>query len=585
MDVSIEDTRVPTDEGGASKRMFVLHTVQLIPHAAYRDYGQQKYLHLLPTQQSITSIPVEAGTTSEVTIGRFWSTAGPAKVKVSIEFRGVRPVPDSLAMNAGDTFLLARAHSELQDESISPSAKFTKWKTPIRPKQDGVISPLGERDIQPWNKKKIHQLVLSYEFTQDEKDGAFTPRAPALQEVLYESGFESQVILAFDGDKKYLGYCDAYSKSIQASKGTVTLRVQIRHEDPAALEKLKDMIIWIERKLEKDLSVNAYDNRESLVLGDKAMRKRLLRKGNTAAVFFSEPNTSKLPSGCKKGDVLIGTATFASGEASLPGDGKRPNGFPFTFNVGPKAEKSSSEPDVPEPKDERTAEERMSEAARDTKVSMLEKLTSKEKEDGKFEELFSALEREYPDHIPLLMSNLKYIDGHDKRSEMLEKVLKASDAVLAKIPEDELALHFGKNIDKEDPQMVKLNKEMEKRKNYLIEALARKAAALAELNTDDAFDETLKKLKEWVDIDANGKYASLAIERDCRNEKYGSALKRIQKLLSKPSKESNGGLKVLSKSDLLEKRSKLFETLGYTALVDRDKATRVVAAPKDFPLF
>jgi hypothetical protein len=102
--------------------------------------------------------------------------------------------------------------------------------------------------VQPWNDKKTYQLVLTYEFTQDDK-GAFTPRAPPLQEVLYESAYESQLILAYDGDKKYLGYCDAYAKSITAPKGAVILKMQVRHDDPTMLEKLKDMTIWIERKI------------------------------------------------------------------------------------------------------------------------------------------------------------------------------------------------------------------------------------------------------------------------------------------------------------------------------------------------
>ena len=39
--------------------------------------------------------------------------------------------------------------------------------------------------------------MLTYEFTQDEK-GSITPHVPALQGVLYESGFDGHLIQVFD---------------------------------------------------------------------------------------------------------------------------------------------------------------------------------------------------------------------------------------------------------------------------------------------------------------------------------------------------------------------------------------------------
>ena len=592
MDLSIKDGRDSSTDVSTTC-MFVLHTVQLIPHAAYRDYSQQKYLNLSPAQTSISSISIESGVTCEVVIGRYWSASGIAKAEVSIEFHGVQPVPSSLAMNSGDTFNVVRVHSDLRDEHISPTGKLTKWKTPIRPKGEGVISPLGERDVQPWDEKKIYQMVLTYEFNQDDK-GPFTPRVPALQDVLYESMYESQLILAYDGDKKYLGCCDAYAQSITGPKGPIILKMQIRHPDPTMLEKLKDMTIWIERKLEKELNVTAYGTREDLLSCGKSIKKQRIRKGTCASVFISEPALSKIPSSCKLGDVLTGAISYSSGDSALPGDGKRPNGYPITYIVGPKMEKpSSSESEVAEPKDERTPEGRMQEAIRDLKVDQLGKLTSTEKDDGKFEEVYSKLWKEYPSHVPLLMANLKYLDGLKKqRKEKLPEIVAAADKVIAQISEDELALHFGRKVDKDDPEKLKKNKDMEKKKSYLVEAIVRKAYAFVDqvglgdgdVAAGEKFDQILKELSAWVDIDSNGKYAALAIERDCRTERHGAALKRINKLLLKNGKDS-GGIKPLSKGDLLEKRSKIFKTLGYTVLEERDRAMKFVASPQHYKLF
>jgi tripeptidyl-peptidase-2 len=588
MDVVVHDCRDPEEDPCTSTRLYVLHTVQLIPHAAYRDHAEQKYLSLRPDQTSVSSIRVEPGVTCEIDLGRYWSAAGILKADLKIEFRSLQPVPSSLSIHSGDKFGLVHIQSSLKDESINPSAKLDKWRTPLKPKSEGVISPLGERDVHPWNGKKTFQLVLSYEFTQDDQ-GAFTPLAPALQGVLYESTYESQLMLVYDGEKRYLGCVDAYPQSITAPKGSVHIKMQVRHDDQKMLEKLKDMNIWIERKLEKEISLAAYASREDLLIGAKrTMKKRNLSRGSQAAVFFSEPPTSKLPSGCKPGDILLGSSSYGSDESTLLGAGNRPGGFPVSYTAGPKMDKPADPEPITEPKDERSATERIQDAVRDLKVDQLGKLTAAEKEKGEFETLYHELANEYPKHIPLLMANLKYVDSLKPRDEALSRVIAAADAVLTEISQDELALHFGRKLDKDDPEKVKANKEMEKQKNALCETLARLALAYLEITTEEAetnFNKTLGILKEWADIDANGKYAFLAIQRDCRAGRHGLALKRINKLLSKANGKDTGGVKPMSRADLLEARAKTFETLGYHALAKRDKDNRLVASPAAYRLF
>jgi tripeptidyl-peptidase-2 len=586
MDVTIRDTRDANQDGESTTKLIVLHTVQMLPHASYQDFEHEKYFHLLPSQTVVSSVSVEDGITCEVDLARYWSTLGTTKVDVSIQFRGVRPVPNRIHMLCGAGGALVRMNSDLKDESVNPVAKLTKWMTPLRPKSEGVISPLGSRDILPSREKEIYQLILTYEFTQEEK-GAFTARALGLQDLLYESAFESQMMMIFDGEKKYLGVCDFGPSPVTVPKGPVTIRMQIRHDDPSKLETLKDLNIWIQRKLDKDIALSTHTTRESLTTGNATFRKRVLRKGTCASVVFAEPPVSKLPSGYKNGDILTGTVTYASGDASLPGDGKRPGGFEISYSVGPKPEKTPTESTEAEPKDERTAEEKMDEAVRDTKVAQLGKLTSTEKEAGKFEELYAKLEAEYPDHLPLRMANLKYVDAHKKRSEMLETVVSAADAVVSRISEDALALHFGRKSDTEDPEAVKERKDMKEKKMFLIEALARMALAYADTKSEDAtakFDATLKTLKAWVDIDSSDKYAALVIERETRSGRFGSVLKVLNKLISNTAKEKDS-IKVLSKSELYEKRAAILKKLGFDILVEYDMKNRVIACPKAYALF
>ena len=173
----------------------------------------------------------------------------------------------------------------------------------------------------------IQDCKIKYQFEQEEK-GSFVPRAPALQGVLYESGFESACMLIFDGEKKYLGMVDAHPSSIKAPKGTVVIRLQARHDNPSRLEKLKDMVIWIERNLSKEISLSAYTTRENLMLEKDVFSKRTLRMGSSAAVFFAEPAHSKLPSGCSVGHRLVGVASYEAVDSSVPGAGTKPGGFP-----------------------------------------------------------------------------------------------------------------------------------------------------------------------------------------------------------------------------------------------------------------
>jgi len=594
MDVTVQDCRQNKAEVDSSPRLMVLHAVQLLPHMAYRDAETQKYLNLLPSETNVSSIKVHAGMTCELAMARYWSTAGDTTIDVRVQFRGVTPIPESVAMKCGGGGAMVRVSSDLADEMIQPSATLTKWKTALTPKTEGIVTPLSEdRDMLPVENKRIYQLVLTYEFNQEEA-GSFTPIVPALQGVLYESAYESQLILAFDGDKKYLGVSDAFPSEIKAPKGKVTLRLQVRHDDTKLLEKLKDLPIWIERKLDKDISLSTYASKESMMTGSSTMKKRMLKKGTCCSVFLQEP--SSIPTSCKCGDVLMGSVSYGSGEASLPGNGKRPGGYPVEFIVGPKMEAKKEEkgPEVP---DERSIEEKLDEAVRKLKVDELQKLgSSKEKKEGDklspFEDLFDKLRKDYNDHIPLLMAGLKYYDQKEKRSNSLQDVVDIADKILPLIPEQDLAAHFGMSHDKEDPKSCKEHKEWEEKKSFRIEALARKARALSDLNkgsedkiNEGAFGDALKELNKWIDIDSDNKYAVLVMEREEMAGRYGTVMKLLNSMLAKDGETTKGGICPLSKSDLLEKRAAIFEKLGYTMLVENDKKWRLIAAPKSFMPF
>lgn len=583
MDVTVKDSREPSkDENSA--RLMVLHTIQLLPQNAYRDAQVQKYLNLLPSQEIVTSIPVHPGITCELDLARYWSAQGSTNMKVGIEFRGVSASPDDLTMVSGGDGVRTRLYSALSNQYIKPAAKLTKWKTPLIPTKSS-ISPCDERDILPARNTQIHQLVLTYEFEQKEK-GSFVARAPALQGYIYESAFESQIILAFDEDKNYLGVFDSWPDEVSAPKGKVTMRMQVRHDDIKKLELLKDTSIWIERKLSSAIALSPYSSHSAMVSDGPTMKRQTLRKGTSTAVFFKDPPSSKLPSECKSGDILTGSATFEDDANSSPGIGHNPDGTKIKYVVGAKVKSNDKEEKAktPEVPDKRTVDEKVEEEIRSIKVAQLKKIMDKDENSEEIEEFYKKLLSEYPDHIPLLMTALKYYDSKDKRSDRLEKVIDTADLIISKTDEKEIAAHFGMKHDEEDAESAKERKDMTEKKSFLIEALARKAHA--HVGDEDKFNDTLKVLSKWEDIEKNKKYAVLSMEKYKTAKRFGLILKLLNSLLEKNGDDTKDGIYPMKKDEIIKERSKVLKSLNYTELAERDDSwTRASSALKDFALF
>jgi tripeptidyl-peptidase II len=412
-------------------------------------------------------------------------------------------------------------------------------------------------------------------------------RAPSLQGVLYESAYESQLILLFDRQKKYLGAADAWPEEIKVPKGTITLRMQVRHDKPDMLEKLKDTPIWIERKLEKEIGLSMYTSKESMMIGSETFKRRMLRKGSSCSLFISEPPTSKLPSGSKAGDILTGIVTFESNDSTLPGDGKRPDGFPLTYYLASKPAKNKDPISSVEEKDERSVDQKLEESIRDCKVKFLGKMTKEEKDSGKYDEMYVSLVKEYDGYLPLLLEGLKSLDNEKKRKEHLDKIILAADDIISRISEDELAVHFGKHHDKDNTNAVKEHKDLIEKKTILCEAWARKARALADLDQENEFKEALVALQKWAIVTKEDKYAILILERDRRAKRYGSMIKVLNSLIN--SSTSNDSAKEgscpLSHTELISKRIEVYRALEYTPLTLYEEAWRVISAPKSYKLF
>jgi hypothetical protein len=126
---------------------------------------------------------------------------------------------------------------------------------------------------------------------------------------------------------------------------------------------------------------------------------------------------------------------------------------------------------------------------------------------------------------------------------------------------------------------------MEQKKDILVEALARKARACADMGDSSGFDACLKELNKWIDIDKAKKYSVLTIEREKRAGHHGSALKLLNTLLKNKGEDTNGGIRPFSEADLFAERSEIFQHLEYNELVEHNKKWQLISVPKMFALF
>lgn len=117
-----------------------------------------------------------------------------------------------------------------------------------------------------------------------------TPRFKLLNGVLYESPFEAQFAMVFDGNKKYLGCGDAWPDGIKCAKGENLLRLSIRHDELSLLQGLTGVLLVLERPLKnsKELSISDFASREEAMTRKSkgGGGSRTLYKGFSTSIFL-----------------------------------------------------------------------------------------------------------------------------------------------------------------------------------------------------------------------------------------------------------------------------------------------------------
>ena len=389
--------------------------------------------------------------------------------------------------------------------------------------------------------------------------------------------------MCFDENKKLLGIADSWPGEIEVkSKGKITIKVQIRHDNPILLEKYKHLEIFIERKLKDPINLSVYNSHEELIESSN-FQKRLLKKGSSDAIFISGPPQTKLPKQAKVGDIIEGTITYCQARDSSVGGGKRPGGFPLQYIVGPSSNERQEKTNV-ESEEKKWEELLECEIAR-TKCDFLEKNSSLKEED--YLTAYKTFVTEHPSCLKLKVVALKYFyrgSQDSKRSkEKLIKVIDICRELLSQIEEDKVAIHFGITHDRSIPTVERECKEMEEQKGHLIDALIYRSMALFELesmeeekhNFSETFETSLRDVKKWV---APGTLETKFLKLNLMKENKMAGI--MLKCLGSEIKDSDFGEK-----QRRERRIDIFRQQQFDHLVELEKAKLIVDFPKHYTPF
>ena len=223
-----------------------------------------------------------------------------------------------------------------------------------------------------------------------------------------------------------------------------------------------------------------------------------------------------MPTEASTGDLLLGSISYGQSKSNLIGSGKKPDGFPISMRVPPiNKVKTKSSGSKNNKKDKKPETEKLAEAIRDLKVARLTKLHG-EKNSENFDLIAKEILTVDPDYLPVLVEQLRRLDGETNRKKHLEEIITAADVVINKIDTETLAKHYGIKLNQDDDIAQAERKKIDKKLNTLTDALYRKGRALGYLET---------QLRENKDINADIKKTRVLEVKD----KFEANFSELQK--------------------------------------------------------
>jgi tripeptidyl-peptidase-2 len=600
------DLRV-TNRTSEGRHRFMVHAVQLVPGESFNNNEFKERMVIEHGQTEIRSFPVVADRTMELALSQYWSSLGNSEFECELTFHGLDPSNREVFVDGDAAMTRLAVSSQIRPEVIDPSGSLDVLRWAVAP-SEVIVEPLGSRDLLPEG-RQVYQVILEYPIKLEE-DATITPRPAVSAEEQFSESFQSQLWMIFDKHKR-LVHQSIGARSAKLDKGDYTLRMQVRHYDAEAVERLKDMRLLVDQKLSKSLSVDVFDDPDEALAGKPKFSSRTLDPGEQVMLFLRGPEHKDCPKGMSPGDQLVGKLYLGKKNDMEIGEGRRPGGYEIVVSAPIKSSEKKEKAD--KEKDDRSEEEKLAERIRDEKVKSLAALR-KAKNRESFDRLAAEVLAEKPEHLPVLLEQLQYAEATAKagkretgvseegaddssdeeetsddmvagvnvaqaevdaeggddgslsesQSDAWREVISAADTIIGAIDETSLAAYFGKKHEAETAEEKREKKEREEQKKALIDALAAKAAAQfavgENVGDDSAFEETWARLKSWTDVESK-EHVELAIDRAIHRGELGRALKLAQ------SRMDDG----LADRKLYEGRLRVLEALSWPAWIAYEK--------------
>ncbi|XP_011076155.1 tripeptidyl-peptidase 2 isoform X2 [Sesamum indicum] len=624
--------------GFTTARRFFIDSVQISP--LQRPIKWETVATFSSPSSKSFAFAVEGGRTMELAIAQFWSSGvgshHTTSVDFEIAFHGIDINKEEIILDGSEAPVRIDAEALLSLENLAPAAVLNKVRIPYRP-VDAKLSTLpAERDKLP-SGKQILALLLTYKL-KFEEGAEIKPHIPLLNNRIYDNKFESQFYMISDTNKHVYAMGDVYPDTAKLPKGEYTLQLYLRHDNVQYLEKMKQLVLFIEKNLdEKDvIRLSFYAQPDGPVTGNSSFTSSVLVPGYAFVIFFyasiiflsirsykyllscniftddrakeafyvGPPAKDKLPKGISAGSVLIGAISYGKVAFGVNNEGKNPEKNPVSYCISyivPPVQFDEDKGKGSSSSCTKSVEEQLEEEVRDAKIRVLSSLKqSTDEERSDWKKLSISLKSEYPKYTPLLAKILEALISQNNVEDKIhhyEEIIGAADEVIGSIDTDELAKYFSLKSDPEDEGAEKLKKKMETTRDQLAEALYQKGLALAEIESikgekvvdkedakaasdssvkPDLFEENFKELRKWVDVKSS-RYGTLFVIRERRQGRLGTALKVLSDMIQEDGQPP--------KKKFYDLRLSLLEQIGWHHLVSYEKQWMHVRFPASLPLF
>jgi len=537
-----------------TKREYVVHSIQLLPKQSYEKAEFHKAVVFSGEHdQWQSSWKVHPEVTLELCVARNWSRSGDSDLKIELEWKGITVEPSSIVSSTHQLVQSVQIKNECASSEVECKVELDRFQRVILPSSNAVEVQSDPRNTTLDGSGTV-QAIIDYKFTLDAAFEKCSLHVPVLNTLLYESPFESQMIMLFNSNQEYMGVFDAFEpkNAVKLAKGDYVAKLQIRHEKLSSVNDLLSYPIVFNANLPKKISVNLYDCvQDAYCDAGKKTTKSKLNNGRNKQIYLS------LSSFCKQGghadlkdvkpDVLKGRFTYHKDikEASV--------GVTITVdNSTKKGKEDTIDVDSMHKKYLKTIVDFIKEAIKNKKytneqvINLIQTIPSFDKTEDK--DLDVELYR-----LDLLLS---YALERDEPS-----INTYATKLLESIDEKDLIMHFGM-MDKTEPEQTENvdqsilveNKLYNKRKELYMNAVR---ALVEHVNPDGdtsaQYQDALQRYKRWFSKTDKNKLVLLEVQSDKKKGYYGSALDKLNKAIKDAPK---------NEKELFETRLKLIEEMG-----------------------